>query len=202
MRTRRLIAALFLIALSATAAVQSPEQYFGFRIGSDKKLVRWDKIVEYMQAVANGTDRVKFRNLGPTTNGNPFILLEISSAENLRNLDKLKNLERKLYFQGGAPTETERDEIFRSGKAVVFITNNIHSTEIGASQMVLELVHNLATSDSPTVKKVLDNVILLLVPSLNPDGQIMVTDWYNKTLGTPSEASPAAVPLSPLHRPR
>jgi zinc carboxypeptidase len=190
MRTRRLIAALFLIALSSTAAVQSPEQYFGFRIGSDKKLVRWDKIVEYMQAVANGTDRVRFRNLGPTTNGNPFILLEISSAENLHNLDKLKGLERKLYFQGGAPTETERDEIFRSGKAVVFITNNIHSTEIGASQMVLELVHNLATSDSPTVRKVLDNVILLLVPSLNPDGQIMVTDWYNKTLGTPSEASP------------
>ena len=190
MRTRRLISALFLIALTATAAVQTPEQYFGFRIGSDKKLVRWDKIVEYMQAVANGTDRVRFRNLGPTTNGNPFVLLEISSAENLRNLDKLKNLERKLYFQGGAPTDAERDEIFRSGKAVVFITNNIHSTEIGASQMVLELVHNLATSDSPAVKKVLDNVILLLVPSLNPDGQIMVTDWYNKTLGTPSEASP------------
>ena len=173
MRTRRLISALLVIALSATAAVQSPEQYFGFRIGSDKKLVRWDKIVEYMQAVAAGTDRVKFRNLGPTTNGNPFILLEISSAENLRNLDKLKNLERKLYFQGGAPTDAERDEIFRSGKAVVFITNNIHSTEIGASQMVLELVHNLATDDSPTVKKVLDNVILLLVPSLNPDGHIM-----------------------------
>src|ERR1035437_6132764 len=143
-----------------------------------------------MQAVAKGTDRVKFRNLGPTTNGNPFVLLEISSAENLRHLDKLKSLERKLYFQGGAPTDAERDEIFRSGKAVVFITNNIHSTEIGASQMVLELVHDLATSDSPAVKKVLDNVILLLVPSLNPDGQIMVTDWYNKTLGTPSEASP------------
>ena len=84
MRTRRLISALFLIALSATAAVQTPEQYFGFRIGSDNKLVRWDKIVEYMQAVANGTDRVRFRKLGPTTNGNPFIVLEISSAENLR----------------------------------------------------------------------------------------------------------------------
>jgi hypothetical protein len=91
-----------------------------------------------MQAVANGTDRVRFRNLGPTTNGNPFILLEISPAENLRNLDKLKNLERKLYFQGGAPGNAERDEIFRSGKAVVFTSNNIHSTEIGASQMVLD----------------------------------------------------------------
>ena len=187
---KRLIAALFLCVLSVPAAVQTPEQYFGFRIGSDKKLARWDKIVEYMQDITGGTDRVKFRNLGPTTNGNPFIMLEISSAENLRNLDKLKALERKLYFQGGAPTDAERDEIFRTGKSVVFITNNIHSTEIGASQMVLELVHRLATDDSAATKKILDNVILLLVPSLNPDGQIMVTDWYNKTLGTPSEASP------------
>src|SRR5262249_55404769 len=190
MRTRRLIASFCLLALAMTAAVQTPEQYFGFRIGSDRKLVRWDKIVEYLKAIANQTDRVKFRNLGPTTNGNPFILLEISSAENLRSLDRIKALERKLYFQDGAPTDAERDEIFRSGKAVVFITNNIHSTEIGASHMVIELVHNLPTSESPAVKKVLDNVVLLLVTSLNPDGQIMVTDWYNKTLGTPGEASP------------
>ena len=62
MRTRRLIASFCLLALAATATVQTPEQYFGFRIGSDKKLVRWDKIVEYLQALANGTDRVKFRN--------------------------------------------------------------------------------------------------------------------------------------------
>src|ERR1700730_2554074 len=158
-------------AVALQAAVQTPEQYFGFRIGSDRKLVRWDKIVEYLQAVANGSDRVKFRNLGPTTSGNPFIMLEISSAENLKNLDHIKSLERKLYFQDGAPGEAERDEIFRTGKAVVFITNNIHSTEIGASQMVLELVHRMATDDSPGVKKILDNVVLLLVPSLNPDGQ-------------------------------
>jgi len=184
------LAALIALALSAHAAVQPPEQYFGFRIGADKKLVRWDKIVDYMQMVAAGSGRVRFRNLGPTTSGNPFVLLEISSAENLRNLDRIKALERKLYFQGGAPTDAERDEIFRSAKSVVFISNNIHSTEIGASQMVIELVYDLATSDSPRVKKILDNVVLLLEPSLNPDGQIMVTDWYNKTLGTPAEASP------------
>ena len=56
--------------------------------------------------------------------------------------------------------------------------------------MVLELVHQLATEDSPVVKKILDNVIFLLVPSLNPDGQIIVTDWYNKNVGTEYEASP------------
>lgn len=189
--TRRLAIALFALAVAAApGAVPSPEQYFGFRMGADRKLVRYDKIVEYMQKVAAESDRVRFRDLGPTTMGNPFIMLEISSAENLKNLDRYKALERKLYFQGGAPSDAERDEIFHSGKAVVFITTNIHSTEIGSSQMSLELVYRLATEDSPTIRKILDNDIFLLVPSLNPDGQIMVTDWYNKVQGTPNEASP------------
>jgi hypothetical protein len=159
---------LFLaIALTATvlpAAVPTPEAYFGFKIGSDKKLARWDKIVSYFQTIAAQSDRVRFRNLGPTTNGNPFVLLEISSGANLRNLEHIKELERKLYFQGGAPNESEREEIFRGGKAVVFITNAIHSTEIGATQMVIELVHQLATDNSQTTRKVLDNVVVLLVP--------------------------------------
>src|SRR6266478_9753432 len=172
---------------AAAADIPSPQQFLGFRVGEDKKLARWEKIVEYMRVIANGSDLLRLRELGKTTNDNPFILLEISSADTIKNLDHFKQLERKLYFQGGAPTDAERDELFRSGKAVVFVSCNIHSTEIGSSQMVLELVHRLATEDSPLVKKILDNVIFLLVPSLNPDGQIMVTDFYNKYLGTPQE---------------
>src|SRR5581483_11236024 len=101
----------------------------------------YDKIIDYFQVIAKQCDRVRYRSLGPTTQGHPFALLEISSSENLKNLDHYKALERKLYFQGGAPSDAERDEIFRSGKAVILITNNIHSTEIGSSQMVVELVH-------------------------------------------------------------
>jgi hypothetical protein len=175
---------------AAAPDIPTPQQFLGFRVGEDKKLARWDKIVEYLQLVARGSDRIRFRELGNTTNNNPFILLEISSADTIKNLDHFKQLERKLYFQGGAPTDAERDEIFRSGKAVVFVSCNIHSTEIGSSQMVLELVHRLATENSPTVKKILDNTIFLLVPSLNPDGQIIVTDWYNKNVGTEYESSP------------
>ncbi len=177
-------------AFLASAAVPTPEQFFGFKMGTDKKLARYDKIVEYLNAVAGQTDRIRVRNMGPTTLGNPFLLLEISSGANMKNLDHFKSLARKLYFQNGAPSDSERDEIMKSGKSVVLITNNIHSTEIGSSQMVVELAYELATSDSPRVKNILDNVIFLLVPSLNPDGQIMVTDWYNKYLGTPYEASP------------
>src|SRR3954465_6499317 len=184
------LAVMSTLAATAAGPLQAPEQFLGFKVGADNKLVRWDKIVEYMKLAAANSDRVRFRELGPTSNGNPFIALEISSPETLKNLDRYKQLERKLYFQGGAPTDAERDEIFRQGKLVLLITCSIHATEIGASQMAVELVHRLATEDSPAVKKILDNVIFLLVPSLNPDGQIMVTDWFNKNVGTPFTNSP------------
>src|ERR1700683_4265293 len=142
-----------------------PEDYFGFKIGADKKLVRYDKIVEYLTKIASLSDRVRIHTLGPTTNGNPFVMLEISSAGNIKNIEHYKSLERKLYFQGGTPTDAERDEIFRDGKAVVLVANNIHSTEIGASQMVIEAVYRLATDNSPELQKIFDNDILVLVAS-------------------------------------
>ena len=181
------VAAVLLAAAALAQTIPTPEQFFGFRIGADRKLARYDKIVEYLRKIADQSDRVRLRTIGPTTNGNPFVIVEISSGENIKNLDHLKSLERKLYFQGGAPSEAERGQIFREGKSVVFISNNIHSTEIGSSQMVAELVYRLATENSPQIKKILDNVILVMEPSANPDGQIIVTDWYNKYLGTPYE---------------
>jgi zinc carboxypeptidase len=173
-----------------TATLVSPADFLGFPVGADNKLARWDRIVDYMRQASTSSDRVRFRELGKTSNGNPFIVLEISSPDTLKNLDRYKTLQRRLYFQGGAPGDAERDDIFRQGKLVLLVTCSIHATEIGASQMSLELVHKLATDNSPQVKKILDNVIFLLVPSLNPDGQILVTDWFNKNLGTPYENSP------------
>ncbi len=186
------LAALVHIApglMAAPQAIQTPEQFAGFRIGSDSQLVGWPKIVEYMRLVADQSPRVAFRELGRSTNGQPFIAVEISAPDTLANVDRYKALERRLYFQDGVPTPAERDEIFRDGKAVVVITCNIHATEIGASQMVLELVHRLATDQSPQVMKILDNVVFVLVPSLNPDGQAMVTDWFMQHVGTPYEGT-------------
>src|ERR1041385_2302391 len=152
MLTRRsLLPALALAVtstLAATAAgtLRAPEQSAVLRMGADNRLVRWDKIVEYMKLAAASSDRVRFRELGKTSDDNPFIALEISAPETLKNLDRYKALERRLYFQGGAPSDGEREEIFRQGKLVLLITCSIHATEIGATQMSLELVHRLATS--------------------------------------------------------
>lgn len=183
--------------LVAAPGIPSPEQFIGFKVGADTKLARWDRIVEYLRTVAASSDRVRLRELGKTNNGNAFVMLEVSAADTLKNLDRYKQYEKKLYFQGGAPSARERDEIFRQGKVVVLVGASIHATEVGPTQATLELIHHLATDDSPGTRKILDNVILLLVPSLNPDGQTLITDWYNRNLGTPYESSPLPVLYHP-----
>ena len=72
---------------------------------------------------------------------------------------------------------------------MLFVSLNIHSTEIGSSQMGMEWVYRLATGGPETAAAALDDVIVLLVPSMNPDGQVMVTDWYRSRLGTPYEGT-------------
>jgi hypothetical protein len=176
--------------LASEAPLPTPAQFLGFTVGADNKLARWERIVEYLEIAAAASPRVTVRDLGRTTRGNRFVAVEVSSPATQERIDYFKALERKLYFQGGAPTPAQRDEILREGKVVVLVTCNVHSTEIGSSQMVLDLVHRLATGDSPAIRKILDRVILVLVPSLNPDGQIMVTDWFNQNLGTEFEHSP------------
>src|SRR5690348_10177421 len=131
---------LLLAALAAAQAIPTPQQYFGFPMGADRKLARYDKIVAYFQQIARQSDRVRVVDLGPTTEGNRYVVVIVSSSATMKDLDHFRTLERQLYFQGGTPTAAERDAIFKNGKAVVAITNNIPSTEIGSSQMVVNAI--------------------------------------------------------------
>ncbi len=177
-------------------SIPSPENHFGHIVGADRTLVDWDGIVEYLQLVGSRSDRVNVREMGKTTLGRPFLLLEIASAQTIANLERYKSLQQRLYFQDHRPgqdpesvhSDRDRQEIFNDHKAVVLITATIHSTEVGAAQMSLELVHHLATDNGPRTRKILDNTIFLLVPSLNPDGQDMVAEWYMRNVGTEYEA--------------
>jgi hypothetical protein len=192
MMLRRNTALLPLILMLSLAygQVPDPEHYFGHQIGAEKRLLRWDRIVEYMRAVAGKSDRMRFAELGRTTNNNPFIMIVISSPDNLRALERYQAVNRKLFDPRTVASEEEARTLAQEGRIFVLVTCSIHATEIGANQMSVEALYRLATGDSPQIRKILDNVVFLLVPSLNPDGQIMVTDWYNKTLGTPNENAP------------
>jgi len=157
--------------------------------------VGWDDAVAYFTLLGERSDRVNTRQIGETTDGRPFLLLEISSSGTMENLDRYRAFQQRLYFQDHRPgedpstlhSEGERAELFRDHKAVLLFTCSIHASEVGAAQMSLELAYRLATSDDPEILKILDNTILLLVPSLNPDGQAMVVDWYDEYVGTEFE---------------
>ncbi len=166
----------------------STEEFFGFRLGSDRKLARWDKIVDYYELLARTSDKIRVINLGPSTEGHPFLLVIVSSAENLRNLEHLKEVNAKISDPRGL-TQNEINQLIHEGKAVVFQTMSIHATEVGGTQMAPELIYDLLTREDEETQLILDNVISLFIPCFNPDGQLMVTDWYEKWLGTEYEGS-------------
>jgi hypothetical protein len=178
---------------SRTAPAQgpatTPEKFFGFRMGADRKMARWDKMVEYYQLLEReGAGKVKTINMGPTEMGNPFLLVIITSAANHRNLEQLRQNNLKLSDPRGIP-ESEIRKIAAASKPFVCMTMSMHASEIGGAQMAPELAYDLLARTDPETQRILDNVVFLLIPSFNPDGEIMVTDWYNKYVGTEYEGS-------------
>ncbi|HUA59200.1 MAG TPA: M14 family metallopeptidase, partial [Verrucomicrobiae bacterium] len=83
----------------------------------------------------------------------------------------------------------DAEALFAQGKTVVLLTCSIHATEIASTHTAVEYAYKLLTEDTPHNRAILHNDILILVPSLNPDGVDIVTQWYRKTLGTPYEGS-------------
>ncbi|MFQ6617160.1 MAG: M14 family metallopeptidase, partial [Fidelibacterota bacterium] len=183
-----IIAAAILPGPVVGQILPSPEAVFGFRMGTDRKLIDWNQIVEYFSILDEGSDKIMVQELGKTTLGKPFLLAIISSAENLKNLDSYKAIQQQLANPYDL-SEERAAALIEEGKIVVLVSLNIHSTEIGSSQESVELAYEFVTASNPQIERILDRVIILLVPSLNPDGQQMVVDWYREHLGTPHEGS-------------
>ncbi len=168
--------------------LQSPKDYFGFRMGADKKLINWSQIVEYFHLLDNSSNKIKVVELGQTTLKRPFIMVYISSEENLKQLEHYKSIQKKLAYPYDV-SDSDARELIAEGKVVMLLSLNIHSTEIAASQESVELAYEMVTRTDKEMKSILDNVILIMIPSLNPDGQDLVSNWYNRHVGTKYEGS-------------
>ncbi len=179
-------------ATQSTSLVPTPLEFFGFEMGTPRRLADWTQIVEYFHAVGQNSPRVTVQELGKTTMGRPYLLAVVSAPDTIADLETHRAMQHRLA-DPRLTSETEADRIAHEGKVVVLVGTNVHGTEIGNSQMVNELLHQLATEQSRWMDHVLDRVILLLVPSQNPDGQQMVVDWYRKNLGSRYEGSPLPV---------
>ncbi|HEV8167851.1 MAG TPA: M14 family metallopeptidase, partial [Pyrinomonadaceae bacterium] len=159
----------------------------GFTPGDNRTVAGWSQITDYFERLDRASDRVLVETLGQSTLKRPLIVAFISARENILALPKYKEIQQQLSDPRKITSTLQRDRLLANGKVVVTISCSIHSTEIVASQMSMQLAYELATAQDADTRAILQNTILLLIPSPNPDGIDIVANWYRKTLGTPYE---------------
>src|SRR5712671_4549198 len=169
------------------ALLQSPAASLGFEPGADSMLADWKQVSSYMNGLALRSPYVHVDTLGRTTEGRPFVLLAITSPANQARLAAIKR-GQQLLADPRLLTEATLAELRATQPAVILISNNIHSTEIGSSQVGMTLAYRLATD--PALTRLLDSLVVLMIPSMNPDGLDTVVSWYRRYKGTPYEAGP------------
>jgi Zinc carboxypeptidase. len=179
---------LLFAAAALTAAVPTPKDHFGHDMGADRFVLDWDKVVSYFRALEKESPRVRLQELGKTAEGRPMIAAFIAAPDTIQNLSRYIEIQKKLADPRLTPL-AELEPLIAKGKSIVLITCSIHSTELASTQTAVEFAWRLATEDKPHFRAILENTILILVPSLNPDGVDIVTQWYRKTLGTPFEGT-------------
>lgn len=185
----RLGGLIILFSAALVAQVPAPQSVLGFHPTDDKTIADWTQIANYFSRLDIASNRVAVREIGKTTLGKPLIVAFISSPENIRNLERYRQISAKLADPRTVRNTNELAQLVRDGKTIVSISCSIHSTEIVASQMSMNLAYELATANDDETKEILANTILLLIPSANPDGIDIVANWYRKTLGTKSEGT-------------
>ena len=193
MRHTLVVAALIAAVAAGPSAqapsVPSPASVFGFAPGADYKLATYEQSLDYFRKLAAASRYVKLVEAGKTSEGRPMVFALISAPANLAKLDRYREIWQRLAHPQGL-TDVQAEQLAREGKALVHIDGGLHSTEVAGAQHTPLLAYDLVRrANEPDVKAMLDNVILMLWPTINPDGQQIVADWYMKNVGTPYELS-------------
>ena len=187
---RALACVVALIALLAVtpagasaAAIPPPQQYFGFELGTSGKLARFEKITQYLKLIGDNSTRADYQVLGKTVLGKDMPLMHISSPANLQRVDQILAANDRLADPRGL-SEEEAKALAANHIPVYYLEAGMHSTEVGPVQVIPNIVHRLATERSPEINKILNEMLIVLLPAANPDGSHLVTDYFNETANT------------------
>lgn len=183
-----LLVALFIVIQSPAQVIKSPADFFGFEPGSDRNAFRYEQLIDYLKVLDASSDRLLLKEAGFSPMGKPMYIAFISSEENLRKLDRLKEINRELALNAGL-TDTKRDQLFGEAKVFVMATLSMHSSEIAPSQAAPLTAYDLCTTSDPEKLNWLDEIVYMMIPNHNPDGMDLIIDYYNKTKGTKYEGS-------------
>lgn len=179
---------LLLAALCHAAAPPTPSEHLGFTPGDDYKLADYAQITGYFQKLDAASDRIQVVEFGRSTLGKPMYVAFISDAENLKRLERYREISRRLAL--GQATAEEARSLAAEGKAIVWIDSGLHASEVAPSQHAPELAFRMVTGEDAETRAIRRDVILMQVPVMNPDGLDWVAHWYAKNVGTPYELAP------------
>lgn len=169
-------------------SVPKPEDVLGFKVGADYHLATYDQAIQYLQILEKNSPRLKLFTAGKTSMGKDMIYAVISSEKNIVELDKYKNILKRLSLvQGLSPEEAKK--LAKEGKAIVYIDGGLHASECAPAQHNIQLAYDLVVAQDEKTSQILDKVILVLVFA-NPDGMNILAEWYHQNLNTPYEVSP------------
>ncbi len=177
---------LLLVTLHSFAQ-NTPREFFSYQPGDDFKLIGYDSLYKYYNHVAQTSNNVIIEEIGKSELGKPLLLITISSEENLKDLSKYKRIAKEQAIARIRDDKSQAN--VREGKAVVWIDAGLHATERATSQMIPQLLYDLATDNSEEYQNIRSNVITLIMPVMNPDGLEIVEKWYKANLGTPYETT-------------
>ncbi len=193
--SRLRIASVLLVVIAAQAApaaqstVPTPASVLGFAPGTEFKLANYDQTIQYFQRLDAASDKLTLLPMGTSTQGRTFHVALISSPANLTAIDRYREIARRLATPGDM-TEAQARALALEGKAIVHLDGGLHSTEVAGPQHTIQLAYDLVTRTDADTARILDNVIVMLWPTINPDGHQMVADWYMTNVGTPTEGAP------------
>ncbi len=178
------------MAQTQNPAVPTPISVLGHNPGDDYYLANYEEEIQYFHALAAHSDRIRIFTVGKTTEGRNIEVAVISSPENLARLDEWKADTHRLSHADGLDDASART-LAEKARVIIHIDGGLHANEVAGPQHSMVLAYKLlATQGDPQVDRILNNVVLLLYPTLNPDGQDKVVSWYRKNLGTQFEVSP------------
>jgi len=165
-------------------AIPRPDEVLGYRVG--ERHTRPDEVVRYFEAVAEASDRVRFEIHGSTHEGRPLVHAVVSSPLNLTRLEEIRANNQRLF---AGPNGVARSEL-ESMPAVVYLAYSVHGNEASGSEASILALYHLAAGRGPSVDPVLNDLVVIIDPMLNPDGRDRFVDWVNGNRGAEPTTDP------------
>jgi hypothetical protein len=160
----------------AQAPITPPQAHLGFNFGDDYQLANYRQLADYWRTLDAQSDRLVVREIGKTSEGRPHLMAIVTSPANHRNLEKYRDISKRLALAEGL-TPDEARALAKQGKAVVWIDGGLHANETLGAQQLGEMVYQMVSRTDDETMRFLDECVILFVHA-NPDGHDLVADWY------------------------